>query len=225
MAQTLRFLLGFLGIELAGHLPEMLAGMVEIDDLRGVGKVFGDQTPNPLGTIADHHLLFRVTPASFPCFSIHAFAELYCGFDSPGIGGGISITNGEAIRIPSGLREHTSQLDLAGMRGLADDLALSTQRLFLHHGDSGPIHLHIQDGNGLASDDWQIQLQGFLDLGLFALDDIRSCVLRGTLDGLGRHFQASQNFQLLAAVIEGGLLAHQGLHATHARREFRPLDV
>jgi len=108
---------------------------------------------------------------------------------------------------------------------LARDLAWPTQRLFLHHGDAGPIHLHIQDGNRLANGDGQIELHRSLDLLVFLLSDIPSDGLCRTLDRLGRPLQARQNFQLLAAVIEGSLLAHQGLHAAHPGRKLRPLDV
>jgi hypothetical protein len=65
------------------------------------------------------------------------------------------------------------------MPGLTVGLALPTQSLFLHHRNSAPVHLHIQDGNRFAGDDRQIQLQSFLDLFLLALGDIAS-------DGLGK---------------------------------------
>src|SRR5439155_1140541 len=111
------------------------------------------------------------------------------------------------------------------MSWLARGLALPTRRLFLHHGNSGPIHLHIQDGHRLADDDGQIQLQGFLDLSLLALGDIGSDGLCRTLHGFGGHLQAGQKLHLLAAVIERGLLAHQTLHAAQpARPTLRPPD-
>src|SRR5947199_4468366 len=75
------------------------------------------------------------------------------------------------------------------MSWLARGLALPTRRLFLHHGNSGPIHLHIQDGHRLADDDGQIQLQGFLDLSLLALGDIGSDGLCSTLHGFGGHLR------------------------------------
>src|SRR5207302_314146 len=54
------FLLDFLlGIELARHRPQMLASMVEVDNLNGPGKVFGDQIPYPFRAVPDDHLLFR----------------------------------------------------------------------------------------------------------------------------------------------------------------------
>src|SRR5437870_12793611 len=46
------FLLDFLlGIELARHCPQMLASMVEVDNLNGPGKVFGDQIPYPFRAV------------------------------------------------------------------------------------------------------------------------------------------------------------------------------
>ena len=80
-------------------------------------------------------------------------------------------------------------------------------------------------GIGSPADDGQVQLQGLLDLLLLALSDIGSEGFRRTLHRFGGHLQAGQNFHLFAAVIEGGLLAHQRLHAAHPGREFRVLDV
>ena len=111
------------------------------------------------------------------------------------------------------------------MGRLAFGLALPTDGLFLHHRHSRPIHLHVQDGNRLADNHGQLQLEGFLDLGLFLLSDIGSDGLCGTLHGFGRHLQAGQNFHLFAAVIEGRLLADHRLHAADAGREFRILDI
>jgi hypothetical protein len=78
------------------------------------------------------------------------------------------------------------------MRGLTVGLAWPTQSLFLHHRDSGPFHLHIQDGNRFTGDDRQIQLQSFLDLSLLALGDIASDGLGATLHGFGGHLQTGQ---------------------------------
>src|SRR5438132_1778565 len=111
------------------------------------------------------------------------------------------------------------------MSWLARGLALPTRRLFLHHGNSGPIHLHIQDGHRLADDDGQIQLQGFLDLSLLALGDIASDGLGDTLHGFGGHLQTGQELHLLATMIERSLLAHQSVHAAHPGRKLRIFDV
>lgn len=78
------------------------------------------------------------------------------------------------------------------MRWLPVGLALPTQSLFLHYRDSGPIHLHIQDGNRFTGDDRQIQLQRFLDLCLLALGDIASDGLGDTLYGFRGYLQTGQ---------------------------------
>jgi hypothetical protein len=111
------------------------------------------------------------------------------------------------------------------MGRLTFGLTLPTDRLFLHDRNSRRVHLHIQQGNRLAGHDAQVQLQSFLDLGLFALSDIGSDGLRCALHRFGGHLQAGQNFHLLAAVIEGCLLAHQGVHAAHSGRKLRVLDI
>ena len=101
------------------------------------------------------------------------------------------------------------------MGRLAFRLALPAHRLFLHHRHSRPIHLHIQDRNGFAHDDRQIQLHGPLDLLLLACGDILSDGFRRPLHGFGGHLQIGEQFHLLASVIEGRLLAHHRLHAAH----------
>jgi hypothetical protein len=85
--------------------------------------------------------------------------------------------------------------------------------------------LYIQNGNRLAAGHGQIQLQGFLHLSLLTLGDIGSDGLCGTLNGFGRHLQAGQELQLLAAAVEGGFLAYQSLHAVHPGRKLRVGDV
>ena len=60
------FLFDFLmRIQLSRYLPEMLAGMLEIDNLHRIRKVFGDQSPDPFRAVTDDHLLFRQAPTSF----------------------------------------------------------------------------------------------------------------------------------------------------------------
>ena len=78
------------------------------------------------------------------------------------------------------------------MGGLAVGLALSPLRLFLHYRHCCPVHLHIQNGNRLTDDDWQIQLDGLADLTLFALGDVSTNCFRRTLHGFGGHLQTGQ---------------------------------
>jgi hypothetical protein len=93
----------------------MLASMVEIDNLDGVRKVFGDKIPDPFGAIADDHLLLHTAPTAFPRFSIDAFAKLHRGFDGPGVGGAIRVADRVAFPVPGSLGEHTSRLGLPRM--------------------------------------------------------------------------------------------------------------
>ena len=58
------------------------------------------------------------------------------------------IADGIAFLIPRRLGEDASQFDFPSMGRLAFRLALPTDRLFLHHRDSRPIHLHVRKGIG-----------------------------------------------------------------------------
>ena len=111
------------------------------------------------------------------------------------------------------------------MRRLTIGLAFPRYGLFLHYGDAGPVHLHIQDGNGFADDHRQIQLHGALNLLLLPMRKIFSDRFRRALHGFGGDLQASQEFHRLASVVEGSFLAHRRQHAAHARRQLRPVDV
>jgi hypothetical protein len=61
-------------------------------------------------------------------------------------------------------------------------------------------------------------------LPLFAHGDVLSDALSGSLLGFAGHLQIRQRFHLLASVIEGSLLAHDGQHATHSRGTLLVLD-
>src|SRR2546429_4269458 len=166
----------------------MLAGVVEIDNLNGVGKMQGYKIPNPFGAVTDHDLLECAAPAASPSFRIDSTTKLFRTLDGSGVGGGIGITNRIALLVPLRLGEDASQFDFPSMGRLAFRLALPTDRLFLHHRNSRPIHLHVQDANRLAGNGGQFPLQGFLNLGLFALSRNGAPCLPPTLVGVWGHF-------------------------------------
>ena len=60
---------------------------------------------------------------------------------------------------------------------------------------------------------------------LFTLRDIFSDSFRRALHRPGGYFQPGQDFHLFAAMIEGSILANQGVHAAHTGRELGVLDV
>jgi hypothetical protein len=78
---------------------------------------------------------------------------------------------------------------------------------------------------GFTHNDRQIQLHGFGDLALLAPGNVSANRLCHALYRFGGHFQAGQDFHLLATVIQGRLLAHHGLHAAYTGGELRILDV
>jgi hypothetical protein len=108
---------------------------------------------------------------------------------------------------------------------LAVSLAFAPQGLFLHYRYAGPVHLHIQNGNWFAHDDRQIQLDGSLNLHLFVRGDTGSYRLRRTFHRLSGYLKIGEQFQLLAAMIEGSLLANDSLHTAHPRRELCVFNV
>lgn len=111
------------------------------------------------------------------------------------------------------------------MRGLPFHLALSAYGLLFHHRHSGPVDLHIQNGNRLSDDDRQVQLHGPLNVGLLAGGNIFPDGLGRALHRLGGHFQIRQEFHLLPPLLERDLLADDGLHAAHTGRELRVFNV
>jgi hypothetical protein len=59
-----------IGVEFASQIPQVLARMIEIDDLNGTGKVLVGDVPDPFGSIAHHDFLLRPTPALLPGFQM-----------------------------------------------------------------------------------------------------------------------------------------------------------
>jgi len=85
--------------------------------------------------------------------------------------------------------------------------------------------LHVQDANRFTDNDRQIQLDGPLNFPLFTLNDLGTDGLRRALHRFGGDLQAGQQLHLLPPMIERSLLTHQSVHAAHARRKLRILNV
>src|SRR5882672_1892014 len=104
------FLLSFfIGEQPTSHLPKMLAGVVEIDNLNRARKIQVDKIPNPFGTIAHHDLLECTTPTTSPSFRIDSPAKLFRTLNSSDVGGGIGIADCITFLIPLRLNEDASQ--------------------------------------------------------------------------------------------------------------------
>src|SRR2546423_12298043 len=132
----------------AGDIPEMLAGMEEINDLDGAGKMQIGEVPNPLRPIAHDYFLDGPVPAAILGFGIEPLAELLCGLDGSGVGSGVRVTNGEALLVIGSLGEDASQFHFSGTSGHTFDLTYST--FGLGNRDSCAIPLPIQARNRLA---------------------------------------------------------------------------
>ena len=179
--------------------------------------MFLGQIPDPFGAVADDDLLLGAAPAAFPGLDVEPLAELLGVLDGAGVGGGIGVANGIAFFVPRGLREHAAELGFARVRRQAVEFAFATRGLFLHHGHAGAVHLDIENGNGLAHDDGQIELHGAIDLLLLLTRDVCADRFGHALHGLGGYLQAGQQLHLLTAMIERTLPGPPAL-ACAARR-------
>src|ERR1019366_3800537 len=72
-----RFRWIFIQIQFACHVPQVLAGVIQIDDLDRARKMLVGEIPDPFGAVANDNLLFRTAPAPVPGFQINAFAKLF----------------------------------------------------------------------------------------------------------------------------------------------------
>src|ERR1700730_748929 len=91
----------------------MLPGMIQIHDLNGAGEVLVGQIPDPDRPISKDHFDRGPLPTSAPSLRIDAEAELFGGFDSSYVGGGVRVSDGPAFLVHRGLREHAAEFALA----------------------------------------------------------------------------------------------------------------
>src|SRR5260370_35584050 len=76
------FLLSLLvGIQFAGQFPEMLSGVIKIDDLNRAGEVLLGNIPDPFCSIADDDLLLGTAPTALGGFQIEPKTKLLRRFN------------------------------------------------------------------------------------------------------------------------------------------------
>ena len=213
------------GVEHPRHIPKMLARMKQVNDLDCAGKVQISIIPDPFGTIADDHFLFRAAPAAVPDFEIEAVAELAGGLNRARAGSGTRIANRVSRLIPCGLSEDTAELYFARMSRLPLHFADPALGLFLYDWDSGPVHLHTENRNRFSHDDGELQLNSLLHSGLFAFSNVAADPFGSSFDGLSGHLESRQQFELTASVIERRVRTNQRQHTAHTGREIRLLDI
>ena len=137
------------GVQVAGQLPQVLAGVILIDNLHRAGKVLVGEIPNPRCAIEDHDFLFRIGATAIPRLGVYERAKLFGPLNRPQLSGRIGGANGEAFRIPFGLRKYTSQLALKGVRWLPGDPAARIRRV------KGAKRLGVRVGNWLTPEQTQ----------------------------------------------------------------------
>ena len=121
----------------------MLAGVIEVHDLEGPGKLLVGQIPDPVGAVANEYFLLGAAPAAFDGLPVDARAKLCYPLDGPGIGGRVGVADRLSLVVPPGLGEDAAQFGFASMRRLTLNLALSPSSLFLHHRRTRTVHLNV----------------------------------------------------------------------------------
>ena len=210
-----RFLRGcILWIEQCGQIPQVLPGMIEIDNLHSARKVLIGEIPDPDRTVANDDFGGGPFPAPAPRFGVEAVAEFVGGFDSAHIGSGIRVADGPSIFVHGGLREYDSEFALACAGALSFDSADPALGFCSHNRDVDPIHEHIHFQDVLFGDNGQDELFGAVDLLLFSSGDFRANALRRPFDGFSGDFQTRQHLHRFARRHERHLGADHCFHAS-----------
>src|ERR1039457_4190156 len=199
--------------------------MVQIHDLNGAGEVLVGQIPDPDGAISQDHFERGPLPASASSLRIDAEAELFGGFDGGYVGGGARISDGPAVRVHSGLREHAAELALACTGALSLDPARPPFGFGSHDGYLDAVHQYIHFRDVPFGNQRQNELFGAPDLLLVPLGDLRANGLCGAFDGFGGDVQPRQQLHRLARRSKRHLTAHHSFHAPYARRGFQASDT
>ena len=121
----------------------MLASVIEIHNLDGAGELFFTDVPDPVGTVAHHHLDERPTPAALMCFGVNPAGEFGGRFDGAHVGRGGFIAHRPTLVIGSGLREDATEFGLAGVGPSVFSFSASPLGLFGYHRQASAVHLHI----------------------------------------------------------------------------------
>src|SRR6266403_1895270 len=199
----------------------MLPRVIEIDDLRGSGKMIIGEVPDPGSAIAENHSALGSTPTSLPSLMVETYSEFLRRLDGPAVGCGSLITNGTTFFVDTALREYAAQFGLSRTGSLPCDFPDTTFGFRGHHRHARAIHLDVQHGDLRTPHRGKFELQCSLPLGLLTGSDITADGLRVALHRFGRDLQPSQCFQLLAPLCEAAVATDQRHHASHSRRTFR----
>src|ERR1035437_4526963 len=90
----------WLGVQFAGQFPEVLSGVIKIDDLNRAGEVLLGNIPDPFRSIAYDDLLLGAVPTALAGFQIEAQPKLLRRFNRANVGSRAGTAEGKAFLIP-----------------------------------------------------------------------------------------------------------------------------
>ena len=122
-----------------GEFVDVLAGVVEVDDLGGGGKQLIGEVPDPDRPVAEDDELADVLAAAAAGFGVHELGEPGSGFEGGQVAGGARVTDRVAVVIGAGLGEQAGEFDLAGVRPAVFALAGAALGLSRDHGHAGAV--------------------------------------------------------------------------------------
>src|ERR1035437_2433436 len=93
------FLSLLVGKQFAGQFPEVLSGVIKIDDLNRAGEVLIGNIPDPFRSIADDDLLLGAVPTALAAFQIEARTKLLRRFNRTNVGSRAGVAEGIAFLI------------------------------------------------------------------------------------------------------------------------------
>ena len=118
---------------------QVLAGVVEVHDLGGLGELGGGDVPDPGGAVADDGELADVVRAAADALGLHEVRERGGGLEGGDVAGGVPVPDRVPVLVQLVLGEEDGQLDLAGAGAAVLALPVPPGGLLRGHRDAGAV--------------------------------------------------------------------------------------
>jgi len=138
----------------------VFAGVVEVEDLLGIGEVDAGVLPNPRGPVSEIRSALRGGVAAAQRFGPQEGAQVAAVFKSADVGGGAGVAHGLALVVDGGLGEDTAEFDFVGAGRTVGLPAFDVGQLAAPERDAGAVAGKVKDGNGSAGGRRQCGLCG-----------------------------------------------------------------
>ena len=208
----------------AGEVGEVLAGMVDVDDVGGVRIERLGHGPDPGGAVADRDDLPEVLAAAAQVLGLHQAGEGVLAVEGGHVARGAGVRHRVAVVIEAGHGEEPGELDLAGAGLPVLALAWPAFGLARADRDAGAVDLDIQHVRDRLRRGQRADLAG-AERGSLCADGRPgggAGRLGGPLDGLGVHRDPGQVGQQRGGLAERDLRAGPGDHLGQAGRQRGP---